>query len=247
MPATSQLRERAQAWWGLTTKAVDQWLDAPPGRQARPAFVLGCQRSGTTMLIDVLRRSPSIWVWPEKSEIPYHDYRLRSPATVELVNRLTPAEVAVYKPLCDSHLADRLLDLHAGSRALWAVRHWADVARSAVAKWGPHQREVIEAIARGRADTVGWRGERLPPELVEQLRDLVHDGVDDLTGAALFWFMRNSFYWSLGLEADERVRVVRYEALVRHPELVFPEVFGHLGATYAPAWHADVTARGDGG
>ncbi len=96
MPATSQLRERAQAWWGLTTKAVDQWLDAPPGRQARPAFVLGCQRSGTTMLIDVLRRSPSILVWPEKSEIPYHDYRLRSPATVELVNRLTPAEVGAF-------------------------------------------------------------------------------------------------------------------------------------------------------
>lgn len=243
MPEMSRLRQQARAAWGLATKAADQWLDAPPGQQARAAFVFGCQRSGTTMLIDVLRRSPSVWVWPEKSNIPYESYRLRAPATVELVTRLTPAKIALYKPLCDSHLADRILDLHAGAKGLWAVRHWSDVARSAVTKWGAHQREVIEAIAAGRADTVGWRGERLPAELVDQLRELSKDGLDDHAGAVLFWFMRNTFFWTLGLEQDERVRVVRYEALLSQPELVFPEVFGHLSAVYAPAWHADVTPR----
>lgn len=244
MAETSPLRIRARAALGLATKAFDQWLDAPSGQHARPAFVFGCQRSGTTMLIDVLRRSPSVWVWPEKSHVPYEDYRLRAPATVDMVTRLTPAAVAVYKPLCDSHLADRILDLHAGARGLWAVRHWSDVARSAVAKWGGHQREVIEAIAAGRAAEVGWRGERLPDELVDQLRELSRDGLDDLAGAVLFWFMRNTFFWTLGLERDERVRVVSYEGLTARPDVVFPEVFGHLGAVYAPAWHGEVSPRG---
>ncbi len=235
------------AWSETASKAlrlaklgVDRWLESDEARTPKAVFVLGCQRSGTTMLIDVLRRSPSVWVWPEKGALAYADYRLRSPAVVDLVTRMSPAPLAVYKPLCDSQFADRMLDVHAGSRALWAVRHWSDVARSAVAKWGPHQREVVEAIARGDAASVGWRGERVPPELVEQLAGAVAGGIDDYAGAVLFWYLRNAFFFSLSLHEDERIRLVRYDALLERPDLAFPEVFGHLQAAYSPAFHRDV-------
>lgn len=228
--------QAAHELWRLGKRALNQWLDAPDDRVATPVFVVGCQRSGTTMLIEVLAHVDDVWVHPEKSPVAYDDYRLRPPAVVDLVTRLTPAAAALYKPVCDSHLTDRLLATHPGSRAVWMVRRWPDVVRSAVRKWGAHQREVIEAIAAGRADTQGWRGERLPPGLVEQLAGVVrdHGPLSDNAGAALFWYVRNSFFFSLGLQHDPAVLLLRYEDLVRAPDEALPRVLAHLGVPYDP-------------
>lgn len=221
-------------------KAVNQWLDAPDDRVATPVFVFGCQRSGTTMLIDTLMAAPDLWVHPEKSSIAYDNFRLRSPAVVEFVTRHTPAATVIYKPLCDSHLADRILDAHPTGRALWAVRAWADVANSAVKKWGDHQRDVILQIVHGRADVVGWRGERLPEAVVARLAELAAPGLSPAAGAALFWWLRNSFYLSLGLDQDPRVQVVRYESLVTRPHEAFVPVFEHCGVPYQAAYTAGI-------
>ncbi len=218
----------------LLRKGLDQWLDGPDDRVPRPAFVFGCQRSGTTMTSNVLERSAHIWVHREKSQLAYENYRLRSPSITHAIVRLTPADVVVFKPLCDSQLADRILDAHDAAVGLWLVRGWSDVARSAVAKWGSHQAEVITALAQGRAAEVGWRGERLPAGLVEQLEGLVGNGLSPEAGAALFWYVRNTFLFALGLDADPRVRVVRYEDLVIEPDVAFAEVCEHLGVPYEP-------------
>lgn len=218
----------------LARKGLDQWLDGADDRVPRAAFVFGCQRSGTTMTSDVLERSAHVWVHREKSPLAYDAFRLRSPAVTHALVRLSPADVVVFKPLCDSHLADRILDTHDGAVGLWLVRRWADVAKSAVAKWGPHQREVVQALAAGRASEVGWRGERLPEGLVAQLADVVTPDLSDEGGAALFWYVRNTFLFALGLDADPRVRVVRYEDLVADPDQGFGEVCRHLGVPYAP-------------
>lgn len=224
----------------LAKKALNQWLDGDAGRVSRPLFVLGAQRSGTTMLCRVLERSSQVWVHPEKSTLAYADYRLRSPALVAAVTQLTPADVVVYKPLCDSHLGDRLLALHEGSRAIWAWRDPHAVARSAVAKWGDHQRTVVASIARGRARDMGWRGERIPPELAGQLAEVWHDDLSEHDGAALFWYLRNSFLFSLGLDTDPRVLPVSYAALVSDPVAAFRRVFDHAGLDFDARLVADV-------
>lgn len=239
----STLRHDGAKALGLAGKALDQWLDGDSDRDTTALFLVGCQRSGTTLLIDVLRHSPSIWVHPEKNPLVYDDFRLRSPATTAKILWATPADVAVFKPLCDAHLTDRLLDLHPGSKAVWLVRDWRDVATSAVAKWGDHQLEVIRAIVEGRASTVGWRGERLPPALVDQLREVWSPDLDPVAGAALFWYVRNSFFHGLGLDDDPRVRLVRYGDLVTRPADVLAEVFGHVEALWDPTWADQIEDR----
>lgn len=228
----------------LARKAMNQWLDGDASRTTQPFFVLGCQRSGTTMLIDLMRRSPSVWVHPEKNPLAYDDYRLRSPATIDGIVWATPADVAVFKPLCDAHLADNILDAHPGAKGVWIVRRWREVARSAVRKWGDHQLQVIRDIAAGRAEAQGWRGERIPEVLREQLATLVTDDLSPHAGAALFWYVRNSFFHALGLDADPRVLLVRYEDLLDTPDLEARRVFAHAGAAYLTSWTADIAPPG---
>lgn len=239
----SRIRDNPSRAMALAKRALNQWLDAPDDRTARPLFVFGCQRSGTTMLIDTLMRAPDLWVHPEKSTLAYREFRLRSPGTVSMVTRLTPAAVAIYKPLCDSHLADRVLAAHEDASAIWLVRRWEDVARSAVKKWGSHQLDVVRAIATGRGDTVGWRGERIAEPLLEQLAELSSPTLTELDGAALFWYLRNSFYFALGLDEQPRMTLLRYEDLVMRPKPSFRPVFESLGVDWNAAWVEHVVSH----
>jgi hypothetical protein len=224
----------------LAKRAVNLWLDAPDDQVSRPVFVVGCQRSGTTMLIETIAELPGVWVHPEKSPLACDDYRLRSPAVIDLLTRVTPAAAVVYKPVCDSHLTDRILAAHPSARAIWVVRRWSDVARSAVKKWGDHQLQVILDLAHGNTAAVGWRGERVPEAILAQLRELADGDLSPHAGAALFWYVRNSFYFSLGLDADPRVLLVRYKQMVGDKARTWPVIMDHLGVPYDPSMTAGI-------
>ena len=235
--STSPRLERA---WGLTKKAVNQWLDGDNDRVSRPIFVVGCQRSGTTMLGDVLGRTDATWVWPENSSIAYDNYRLRSPAAVDALLWATPADAVVFKPICDSQYTDRLLALHPDARVIWLWRSWRAVARSAVKKWGPHQREVMKSIAAGDYDKVGWRAERLPDLLKAQLTAVTPSELGPETGASLFWYMRNSVIAAQQVAAHPRVTIARYAHLLQRPEANFRLIYSALDLPFDPATIAHV-------
>lgn len=112
--------------------------------------------------------------------------------------------MAVLESIVDAQWTDRFLDRHPGSKAIWIYRRHPDVARSAIVKWGDHQRWVINGIRTRPFAELGWRGERLSDHVVETI-DRVHR--PDLAveeGAALFWWMRNSILWDRGLADDDR-------------------------------------------
>jgi hypothetical protein len=219
---------------------VRQWVTRPEGARSSPVFVLGAQRSGTTMLIDTLRLSPEVWVHPEKSNIAYRAFRLRSPETIRRLTALTPATAVIFKPLCDAHLADRILEEHPRGRGIWMYRRWADVANSAVAKWGTHHKEVMDAIRSGALQELGWRGERLPQDLIDQVVAVTDQDSSAETGAALQWYLRNSFYFLLGLDKEPRVMLQAYEPLVEHPAEVFPALFDFIGVPFHAQYIEDV-------
>ena len=238
----ARLRSMGTESLKIAKKALNQWLDAPDDREPRPLFIVGCQRSGTTMLIQTLMRAPDVWSHPEKSQLAYRDFRLRSPATVQAITAMTPASTVVYKPLCDAHLTDRILAAHPRGKAWWLYRGWRDVANSAVTKWGAHQRQVVSDIANGHADRWGWRGERLPTALVAQLKELVTPDLTPEAGAALFWYIRNSFYFSLQLDRHPSVSLIRYESLVSDPRPTFERLFRDIDIDFDTRWVADIVS-----
>jgi hypothetical protein len=208
-----------------------------PGAPRRPVFVVGCHRSGTNMVMWTVERSPEVWVYHEHRLSPaFWEYRLRSTETLQRVIRRSPAPVVLFKPVCDSHLTDRLLARHEGSRAIWIYRRYQDVTNSAVRNFGPHQRDMLGWIARGDYDLLGWRGERLRPDFVELVQELYREDMSFEEASALIWYNRTGGYFDQGLDRDEHVLLVRYEDLVGGSEAGFRRVFDFLRVGFNTAF-----------
>ena len=226
--------------FGSPWKNLRQRIRFGSGDGAAPVFLVGMQRSGTNMFMDVAERSLAIRVYNENRPEAFEDYRFRSPETIERLIRNCPAPTILFKPLCDSHFTDRLLERHAGAKAVWMYRRYADVANSAVRLWGNHLKEVAGHIARGRMEEVGWRGERLSETAKETVRELYSDDLGPAEGSALFWWVRNTFLFELGLHENERVLIVNYEDLVGDPDPGFRRIFAFLGSPFDPRFRAAV-------
>jgi hypothetical protein len=211
-------------------KVARQIARGRSGRTPVPVFVGGCHRSGTSMLMESLEVSPHTTVFHESPRsLAFSAFRLRSDAVIARLIAWSPAPWVVFKPVCDAHRLDRYLERFPAARVIWPWRRYQDVANSAVKKWGDHQKQIIRAIARGGEPWLGWRGERLEPDVTQRVAALYHDGMSPEEGAAIQWYLRNHFYFRLGLDRDPRVLLLRYEDLVTSPKEHFERIFAFLG------------------
>jgi hypothetical protein len=241
-PSALVRRLEAAASWRMARLRKHLWqrihLRRPSERTA--VFIVGCHRSGTTMLASVLDRSPRTWVYHEGSRRAFDAYRLRPPEVVERLIENSRASTVVFKPICDAQWTDRILDRHPGSKGIWIYRRYPDVVNSAVVKWRDHQRDIMRWIRDDDADRLGWRGERLSDATRDLVKRLYRDALSPADGAALFWYVRNQFFIELGLNRDPRVLTVRYEDLVTRPETESERVYVHAGCEFQPEFAAGV-------
>jgi len=189
-----------------------------PG-SAVPVYVVGLQRSGTNMLMRGLNTAPEFEVRNENDHQLFHRFRMRSDDVLrETVARSRHAFVLV-KPLCDSHRIDELLDLPglAPGRAVWVFRDVDDRARSEVSKFGDSNLLALRRIVDGTGGT-DWQAQRLSESLRELISRFDYQQMTPEGAAALFWYVRNSLYFDLGLDRREDVMLASYDELVADPE-----------------------------
>jgi hypothetical protein len=199
-------------------------------------LILGCQRSGTTLVSRVLDRDPEAKVHPEQSSLSVFDLaeHLRLPSTPRLAGRLASSRhpLVVLKPLVESQNASKLLDgltehlspSRTRVGALWMFRHWTDVARSNLARFGLDNglRNLGRVVARRSGD---WRAEHVPDRVYSVVAEHFSESMDPHDAAALFWWVRNAHFFELGLGERPDVRTCRYEELVAEPERVLRGVY----------------------
>ncbi len=212
-------------------------------------FVVGCQRSGTTMFLRVLNRSPSVAVFEETNARAYSDgWRLRSDDHLRYLVHRTNRDIVAFKPLNDAQWVDRLLASHPDSKAIWIYRDYADVANSMVALWGGAQIDHIRQIARGRFKDPGSAalGERVNPAHTELIKQLSEIRLSEFDAAAAIWLLRNSIFFDLELEKRTDVLLVNYEDAVSGPERCFSRVFRFLGAASTPDSYGNIVSTSIG-
>jgi Sulfotransferase domain len=214
-------------------KRVARTAVPAPVDERRVLVVVGCQRSGTTMLQQsLLDRSWRVVILEE------HDRRLVrtddpdrilwkplqeiSPRMIQL-----PFELVVVKPLVESHRTIEILDSISKAKAIWMLRHYLAVAKSDVARFGPENgiRNLSRLVAGNISD---WRA-NCNAEVREQVSILIKADLSPVDAAAVFWWARNQLYFDQRLWEDDRVRVLRYESLIEAPSECLRGVSDFLG------------------
>jgi hypothetical protein len=240
------LVDKAQRHAKRSSKHLWQRLNLPHSEKT-PFFVVGSQRSGTTMLMKVLEKSPYTRVYQEHSRRAFQtNWRLMPPTVIKSLVDESHAPVVVFKPLCDAHLTDQLLKQHPTSKAVWIFRDYCDVANSAVTKWNTHLKDVMRRITEGDWQTLGWRGERLCEEMISLVKQVYTPEMTPQEAAAMQWYLRNQFYFQLGLDSNPRVLLMRYENLVLDPKLEMRRLMHFVDAPYDHSIVDDVSDRSIG-
>ncbi len=234
-------RRTAQRGWKASALRL-----APAEAPAQPRFVFGCQRSGTTMLVQALDRSPHLWLYNEYHRAAF-DNRLRF-RSVDVIDRLIArcrASQVLFKPLCDNQRADRILEAYPSARAIWIYRDYRDTVNSMVRLWGGDMRELVQRVVDGEScgtidpadrlfSQTGWAGARLSEQVSAALAQRTRPDLSMHEGAALFWYLRTQYYYGLELNRHPHVLLVRYEDLVQRPEESFPRIYDHFELPFEP-------------
>lgn len=92
------------------------------------------------------------------------------------------------------------------------LRHYHAVARSNLERFGVDNgfRDLQILVGTGPAN---WRG-TVTEEVREHVAKLLASGMSPLDAAAVFWWTRNQLYLDQDLAHDDRIRVMRYEAMM---------------------------------
>jgi hypothetical protein len=218
-----------------TVKLVARSLSPTPADRRRLVLIFGCQRSGTTMLQQtMLDRSWRVFILEEhdrrlvgKSAAPDETEWDDVPVVLDRIGHL-PFEVVAVKPLVESDRAGGLLDAKDNARGIWMLRHYGDVARSNLRRFGLDNahRDLQPMVSGSRYD---WRSRRATEQTRRTVVDVLSQGLDPLDAAALFWWARNQLYFDQDLAADNRVRVLRYERVRLCPEEVVSSLSRFVG------------------
>lgn len=218
----------ARREWPRWRKA--RWQRSHPSGQdsARLAFVVGSQRSGTTMLLEVLDRSRETVVYHEYHAQAMDAFHLRPLKVIESLAARSAAKLMVLKPLTETQRVPELLGRFPDSRAIWLFRSYQDVANSAIAMFPGKSWEFVEAVRAGDLASIGLRREEVSSVLQDLVKQLASPDAREQEAASLFWYARNQLYFDMDLEGDPRVLLVAYESLVTQPERYFPIIYRHL-------------------
>jgi hypothetical protein len=220
-------------------------------RPTTPVFVWGCHRSGTTMLLHLLNRSPWCTVYHESNDRAMREgSRLRDLSTIQGIVRDEQAAFAVFKPLNDAQHARKQLSLQRRAKGVWLYRNPRDVVNSIVTMWGDHQKMAYQRIAGitpvGEADptavdqSAAMLREGMSEDTLRHVEKIARPGMTAEDGAALHWYCRNRLYFEQGLDAHPRVGLFRYRDLVVDPDSNLRRVFDFVGCGFRSQWADDV-------
>ena len=210
-----------------------------------PIFILGCQRSGTTIIQNVFTNSRQVAVFREGNKEAMTDgWRLRPYGEIKSLIERQKAKVILFKPINDSHLALDLLDQFDNGRVIWIYRDFNDTANSAVVRWGASQRDMVVWIgehlaeygsiekampAIARKPSYAVYAEHLTPESAEVLAKWTSEPISEHTGAAIMWYLRNQLYFELSLDTNPKSRIVSYERFVKQPDEQLRQISRFMG------------------
>lgn len=207
-----------------------------------PVFVLGKQRSGTSMLMFVFHRHPDTLVFDEhKGNAAFNRYRLRGTDDIRRVVEKSRYPFVCFKPISDSHQILKLFQAFPDGHFIWLYRDYRDTANSSLRKFAGATR-AIRLVCTGQQGG-GWFQDGISPPVEKVLRDVYRPDLPDFDLACLVWWARNQIIFESGLIGLPNVTITKYEALVSQPSSAVAWLCGRIGMPYRDRIVKTVSAR----
>lgn len=222
-------------------------MNTPTSASPAPFFVLGCVRSGTTMLRDALRMHPKL-ACPEET----HFFRWADPYGTDALNRTLEGNVVLKKHrqidgITEEEFSGMLrqstsrAELYSRYMALYMERkkpgatRWFDKTPQNV--YGA----VLAATSMPRSRFVHIV--RDPLNVVSSLRIGRIVKVENLVGACNYWNEATQIVSGLKRAYPARVYELRYEDFVADPQKHLRLLLDFIGEDFQPHWFARLNTR----
>lgn len=209
-----------------------------------PFFIVGCVRSGTTMLRNLLRKHPNL-ACPEET----HFYRIAEPfGTKAFLWWVTNNQTLVHHREIDQIAEPEFAELLARStsRADLYRRYMAAFVqrqKPAARRWFDKTPQNVFGVAIAANEIPEARFVHIvrdPVNVVSSLRIGKVLKIKELEGACSYWNESASILDTLRRAYPDRLLEVRYEDLVARPQEFIERIIAFVGETYDPAWFADI-------
>ena len=202
--------------------------------QKQILFIVGCQRSGTSLMVRIFDNDLNAKCFSEHSVLSTRDEKGFHLNPLDEVNEefsKVRAPFVILKPLVESQNLLRLLDYFDGSKALWMYRHYKDVAASNLGHFG--ERNGINDIRPIVENEVGnWRNENLSNSVREKITNFFYEDMNIYDAAVLFWYARNSLFFDLELDNKPDVFMCKYKDLVMLPGRMMRGIYEKVRQPY---------------
>lgn len=199
-------------------------------------FILGCQRSGTSLMNRIFTRDLRISVYREASKLSSpHDpkgLRLKPCDQLKECFEQDKAPYIVLKPLVESQNALNLLNYFPNSKVLWMYRSYKDVVLSGSKRFesGVGLRD-LRYIAKN--DVANWRSEGVSEYVLSTILKYYSEDMSLFDAGALFWFARNQLFFEQNLDQNPNVWMCPYEELVQSPQSMISQIYDFMGIDHS--------------
>ncbi|MEM7571980.1 MAG: sulfotransferase domain-containing protein [Bacteroidota bacterium] len=233
-----KIRSKSSKDWKRITYSAYKDLKyaiKPNGLSKQVVCIVGCQRSGSTMMYKIFCKDHRTKVFQEFSKLSSDDktygIRLNEVTKVERTIASLNHPIVVLKPLVESQNIDQLMHIAQDVKCIWLYRDYKDVAASNLKKFGQNNgMKNLEPILKNDHDN--WRSERVTKEVKATIYDLYKDSLSQHDTAALFWWVRNKLYFSQQLAKNLNIYTCKYEDLVSRPAQEMRKVYAFLEVDY---------------
>jgi hypothetical protein len=231
MAVPISLKRRLERKFPRVTKSARHWarvLTAGQPPETRLVFVVGAQRSGTRLPLQVIEQAPDVTTFSEGADPFFDDVLLRPLDEIERLVRQSPSPIVALKPICETHRVHELLDRFPASRAVWIFRNYQDTVNSTSVKW-TSGRDSLRRIARLEFSANDWRVGGFTEEKFQLVARLYRDDMSLHEANAVMWYLRNSLFFDLRAHERSDILLVQYEDLTAHPQEHFGRLFAFIG------------------